>query len=198
MKGVWKNGACMKYGSKDGVSGSQCTDFMFDGAPSDTVSGWTEHNVGNAPDDIRGIGSIGPFTIKAGQSFDMPVAYVFSRQKNGNTAINYDSSVQYWKQIRTFYNSNFKTSGIDNEKRELLSMKIYPDPASERIFLQCPNSFPQKIVMIDMIGRIVYSNLTPKMNGTETIDISGLSSGIYTVVAMTKSGTFSQKFVKTR
>jgi len=87
MKGVWKNGACMKYGSKDGVSGTQCTDFMFDGAPSDTLSGWTEHNVGNAPADVRGVGSIGPFTFKAGQTYDLPVAYVFSRQTGGNTTL---------------------------------------------------------------------------------------------------------------
>ena len=194
MKGVWKNGACMKYGSKDGVSGTQCTNFMFGGAPSDTQSGWTEHNVGNTPGDIRGIGSIGPFTIKAGQTFDMPVAYVFSRQTNGNTATNYDSTVQYWKQIRTFYNSNYTTSGINNASSPVLSMKIFPNPASDKIFIQCPNAELQKIVIIDMTGRIVYSNAAMNVNGTRMIDVLSLSNGIYTVMAETKTAIFSQKF----
>ncbi len=198
MKGVWKNGACMKYGSKDGVSGTQCTDFMFDGAPSDTVTGWTEHNVGNTPGDVRGMGSIGPFTIKAGQTFDMPVAYVFSRQVNGNTAINYDSSVQYWKQIRAFYNSNFTTAGVGNGIPPSLGMKIYPDPASEKIFIQCPNQSPQKIVIVDMTGRTIYTGLAVDSNSTQMIDVSYFSSGIYTLMAETKTGIFSQKFLIAR
>lgn len=196
MKGAWKNGACMKYGSKDGVAGTQCTDFMFDGAPSDTVSGWTEHNVGNTPTDVRGVGSIGPLTIKAGETHEVPVAYVFSRQINGNIAINYDSSVQYWKQIREFYNSNFTTAGVSNQIPSSLSMKIYPDPASERIFIQCPNQTLQKIVIVDMIGRTVYTGLV--VNSNMTIDVSGFSNGMYTVLAEGKTGNFSQKFLIAR
>jgi len=198
MKGVWRNGACMKYGSQDGVSGTQCTDFMFDGDPTDTISGWTEHNVGNAPNDIRGIGSIGPFTIKSGQTFDMPVAYVFSRQVNGNTAINYDSSVQYWKQIRTFYNSNYASAAVNNETPLSPAMSIYPDPASNSIFVQCANHFLKRIVIVDMIGRTVYLNAAVNANETQVIDISAFSSGMYTLLAETNTGVYSSKFLKTR
>ncbi len=198
MKGVWKNGACMKYGSKDGVSGTQCTDFMFDGSPADSVSGWTEHNVGNLPGDRRGLGSIGPLTIKAGQTYDVPVAYVFSRQTHGNTEINFDSTVQYWKQVKAFYNSNYTSTGINSLVTNVNPINVYPNPASDFIFIQCPNQNPIRFVITDMTGRILRITNCQRGVNMQNIDVSGLSNGIYSIISETNTGVSVDKFVISR
>ncbi len=198
MKGVWKNGACMKYGSTDGVNGTQCTDFMFDGSPADTLSGWTEHNVKNIPGDRRGLGSVGPITIKAGATYDLPIAYVFSRQTNGNTAINFDSTLRYWDQVKTFYKSNYTTAGLNLAVATDQSINIYPNPASSKIFITSPNGILQKIVIIDMTGRTIITSQGSESLKTQSIDISGLTNGLYTILAETKKGISSQKLVIAR
>ena len=85
LRGIWKNGAKMRYGgdafSSSDVVGPEC-DFMFPGdsdpwnwgtggnAPNGGFNTggkyWTEEQCGNAPNDRRFMQSAGPFTLEPG------------------------------------------------------------------------------------------------------------------------------------
>ena len=85
LRGIWKNGAKMRYGgdafSSSDVVGPEC-DFMFpgDSNPWNWGTGgnmpnggfntdgkyWTEEQCGNAPNDRRFMQSAGPFTLEPG------------------------------------------------------------------------------------------------------------------------------------
>jgi len=85
LRGIWKNGAKMRYGgdafSSTDVVGPEC-DFMFpgDSDPWNWGTGgnqpnggfntngkyWTEEQCGNAPNDRRFMQSAGPFTLEPG------------------------------------------------------------------------------------------------------------------------------------
>ena len=85
LRGIWKNGAKMRYGgdafSSSDVVGPEC-DFMFpgDSDPWNWGTGgnlpnggfntngkyWTEEQCGNAPNDRRFMQSAGPFTLEPG------------------------------------------------------------------------------------------------------------------------------------
>ena len=85
LRGIWKNGAKMRYGgdafSSADVVGPEC-DFMFPGDSDPwnwgtggnlpeggfNVNGkyWTEEQCGNAPNDRRFMQSAGPFTLEPG------------------------------------------------------------------------------------------------------------------------------------
>lgn len=93
MKGIWRDGAHLKYGANghpnQGAAGPDCR-FMFYGDSDspcnfatygvsipDSVQigngGWTESNVGNYFGDRRGLASVGPFNLAAGdmQEFEI-------------------------------------------------------------------------------------------------------------------------------
>ena len=85
LRGIWKNGAKMRYGgdafASSDVVGPEC-DFMFPGdsdpwnwgTSGNTPNGgfnqngkyWTEEQCGNAPNDRRFMQSAGPFTLEPG------------------------------------------------------------------------------------------------------------------------------------
>jgi len=197
IAGVWKNKACMKYG-QDGVKGTQCTDYMFDGDPSDTLSGWTEHNVGNIPGDRRGLGSIGPFTIKAKSTFDFPFAYVFAQKPNGNTASNFQLLEGYWTQVKNYYNSNYTSAIEDVSDPDAAAYKLFPNPAGNVLNIASANPLMKKIVIIDNTGRVVYNGNNLDGQKLIRIDISPFPEGVYTVITESKTGRAAAKLVISR
>lgn len=195
LAGRWKNGDCIKYG-QDGIKGTQCTGYMYDGDPSDSVTGWTEHNAGNTPGDRRGLGSIGPLTIKAGETHDVPVAYVFVRK--GNLANDYQTSMQYWREVREYYNTNFTTSGVQNIANPASAIKLFPNPATNKVYVSSGNLLINKIVLVDNMGRQIYTANGNGFGNQTSIDISHLSDGMYTVLCETKTGVTAQKLIIAR
>ncbi|MEZ4799422.1 MAG: T9SS type A sorting domain-containing protein [Flavobacteriales bacterium] len=97
MRGIWKNGATMKYGGT-GVTGNGggVTDidagYMF---PGDTdpihwgtggvaMDPWSEETSGNAAGDRRFIQSAGPFTLAPGDYNNITVGVVWARSFSGD------------------------------------------------------------------------------------------------------------------
>jgi len=196
LAGLWKNNACMKYGY-DGVIGTQCTNYMFDGDVSDTLSGWTEHNVGNVPGDRRGLGSIGPFTIKAHETFDFPFAYLFAQKTGGNTVTNFELMKQYWTEVKNYYNTNY-TSAVNDGTPTKESFKIFPNPSNGTFSIVYANPLVQKFVIIDNTGREVYTEIPGKGKSESIIDVSELASGVYTVILETTNDIDAQKLIISR
>ncbi|MFN0174543.1 MAG: T9SS type A sorting domain-containing protein [Saprospiraceae bacterium] len=71
-------------------------------------------------------------------------------------------------------------------------LKIFPNPANDKVFLTAPSEEPALTVCIsDAQGRQV-SHQT--INNRESIDVSQLANGVYSIVAITLLGTvFSSK-----
>jgi len=101
LQGVWKDNTKMKYGANahttNGANGPDC-DFMFpamtdvcnwgtqgvDPNPAQYgADGWTEANVGNAPQDRRFMQSAGPFTLKPGSVNYITVGIPWARASQG-------------------------------------------------------------------------------------------------------------------
>lgn len=94
MRGLWKDYSRMRYGANghpsNGANGPECS-FMFPSLSDPCnlgtggidpnpfmfgADGWTEANVGNAPYDRRGLASIGPFNLNAGEMQELDFCMV--------------------------------------------------------------------------------------------------------------------------
>jgi len=101
-----------------------------------------------------------------------------------------------WNRVMFYKDSASTVTGIHNTmEQHIRPMEIYPNPAADKIFIKCPNPGLQKITIMDMTGRMVYSNTITSLNenGTGTVDNLNLSDGVYTVMAITKNAIFSQR-----
>lgn len=90
------------------------------------------------------------------------------------------------------------TEGINDQKIANL-FSVSPNPAND----QCTLNFGQSItgaVTISLVaidGRVVLAKTLNSVGNRETIDLSGLASGLYTVLVRTNNGFSAAKVVKT-
>ncbi|MFH1160182.1 MAG: hypothetical protein V1733_04455, partial [bacterium] len=93
LQGIWKDSTKMIYGGDGHVStggyGPECN-YMFPGisdvcdwgtkgVPPYGPKLWTETTAGNNPQDRRGLGVIGPDTLRPGEEQELDLAFVFAR-----------------------------------------------------------------------------------------------------------------------
>jgi hypothetical protein len=76
------------------------------------------------------------------------------------------------------------------------TLEVFPNPASDRIFVESSNiEGPSTLMISNLLGEIVYDEyLTTGFNRKE-INITDLSQGIYNVTITNASSTFSRKIV---
>jgi heat shock protein HslJ len=69
---------------------------------------------------------------------------------------------------------------------------VYPNPVSDRLYISSENSVIEKIIVYSINGKI----LIEKIVETNSIDVSGLSKGIYFIGLISSEGKSIQKFIK--
>ena len=127
LQGIWRDNSKMKYGANahpiNGASGPDC-DFMFP-ALTDVCNwgtkgvdpnplqygadGWTESNVGNAPEDRRFMQSAGPFTLKPGSVNYITVGIPWARASQGGAQASVELLKRADDKCQSLFENCFKT-----------------------------------------------------------------------------------------
>ena len=216
MQSIWRDSTKMIYGGNghtgSGGYGPECN-FMFPGISDDCHWGtngqppngpelWTEKTAKNNPSDRRGLGSVGPFTIKPGESQDLDLAFVFARDySNSDTSNSLNLLGQLVDTIRHSFNTNLLPNGKPfigiNDKlvQYPWDLKIFPNPASSSVTIFTEKGY-QGITafrIVDSKGATVKS-LNISGNGrTMNLDVSGLSPGLYLIMIQSKDNIAIKK-----
>lgn len=94
--------------------------------------------------------------------------------------------------------NNIYPTGVQRYN-ELSGFKVYPNPASNILYLDLPFSSLNSTLSIqitDITGRILLTNDFQLTTNAYPIDISTLSSGLYFIQLISNSGTEVKKFIK--
>jgi hypothetical protein len=83
--------------------------------------------------------------------------------------------------------------GTDENVKEQHGLTIYPNPATDHLNIRASQPI-QEITIVDLNGRLVYSEKTSDLN--TTIQVGMLSTGVYMVHVQTEQDTFRRKIVK--
>ena len=116
-----------------------------------------------------------------------------------------DLEVAVWIQsyvTKEVHNSATLTEGFkeDNEdidnitEEQISSVQIYPNPVSDRIFIEAETEI-EEVVVYDIYGRHQVTE-TPSRQGNLSIDLSDLKSGIYFVKINTEKGNIVRRIIK--
>lgn len=203
LRGVWLNNAAVTYGGDGTNQNNKPVNYMFPGDPV-TQQGWSERNiydtqnpVSNVPYDRRGIGSIGPFNLNAGQELKFTVAYTFSQgtsNLNSITKAQQDAGI-----VQNFFRAAnvLSTQTLTPEKQQLI---IQPNPATDYISIALPAAFRNNqtsVTISDYVGKaLVKKNLKGNVSESSSINIAALSKGIYFVTVTSGAESITQKLVK--
>lgn len=215
LQGIWKDGERMHYGGNghpsSGGTGPEC-DFMFPGE-SDTLGwgtgcvpvnplNWTETTAGNPPGDRRGIGSCGPFTFQPGAVQELDLAFTFARDYNNSYQQGSVGKLrEYTDSIRKSFTTNIlpggnSFNGIDNKtETSYLQAQLFPNPTSSRAYIRFDRivNEPVNIRIYNANGLLIQSEKRTTMDRMITLDLTGLSSGLYLVSIETKGQAVTKK-----
>ncbi|MEI6089563.1 MAG: T9SS type A sorting domain-containing protein [bacterium] len=99
-----------------------------------------------------------------------------------------------WKlQLDTMPSPKVGVTSVLNDREEL-SISVYPNPFSEKINVRSVELGKSQLVIIDFLGEEIYK---AEITSTQTeIDLSALNKGIYFVVIISKTNTYTAKIVK--
>jgi len=86
------------------------------------------------------------------------------------------------------------TAGISEVTANTDNFSIFPNPANSEIKIKCDGLKPIGITISNILGETFYQ--APIGNTQSSIDISGLSNGIYFVQLLTPQGVVSKKLIK--
>jgi|TARA_B110000261_G_scaffold20389_1_gene20627 hypothetical protein len=123
--------------------------------------------------------------------------HVYPRLKAGTTVFKYvwydvtNPNDSAWVNV-TFDIRNPNAVGIEELKKET-TIKIFPNPATNYLNVAITsNEVNKKIQLIDLLGKVVYSNTLAKNNSQLRVNTSNLLPGVYFV-----SVTSNNKSIRT-
>ena len=86
--------------------------------------------------------------------------------------------------------------GIEEEMMEKLRVSVYPNPADEMVWVSVAKPEPFEVKILDISGRLVKSFQFSELSLTAPVNLTGLGSGIYTLLITEPNGTASVKLIK--
>jgi hypothetical protein len=166
-----------------------------------SAGGWSELSSTNRPSDMKAVGAVKPFRLLRGEVRTFTVAYIFNATDNGSTRENLEFMRNNIKHIRGLYDKG-RITGISPESAKgsaaNSSPEVYPNPASDNIFIRLHNSGACSLHLCNELGREVYSVSVAESAAGLRLNTSGLAAGVYILFVKSKEGTACQKIVVSR
>ncbi len=182
------------------------SDPLGAGTNGQVMPPWTETSSGNAPEDRRGMASMGPFTFAPGQEEDIVVAYAYARALSGDLYASVHDLQQRTDSIRAFAEAtpgilgtgspcSSIATGISATQRGRQGMQVFPNPVNERLHIVLPLEAKKTVISVfDSQGALVLEQEVK--NADKTFDAGALSPGLYMVRAQARGKSYSKSFVK--
>lgn len=144
-----------------------------------------------------------PEVFQYGDSLYTYVGYSYQWYLNGNMVTNATNSFLVVQTSGSYSVEMIDTNGCSSlsepytiwvgvEERDDLSFSVYPNPARDKLLVSGQGTFD--IYLIDMTGKEIESWFF--QSNTSSMDISGLSSGVYFLRIDSEVGSYRYKFMK--
>ena len=216
LQGKWKNGVQMEYGGNGYPSDTSSyvpaffmfpwdTDTMGVGTGGTPMPDWREINQTPAMPDRRGLASMGPFTLEAGEEDDILLAYVFARAESGGANASVSALKARVDSVRAFAESipgimspgslcEGLGMGIRDRDQVAVPLRIRPNPASDRLVIEWPSTGHVHLQIFDQKGRPIIQRSAS--GGRLDLVIEDLPSGLYHVRCIEADRIMKARFMK--
>lgn len=202
LRAHWKDNSPLTYGGIGMNQQNRPVAYMWPGNPV-LASGWSELNTlevpkTNVPQDRRGVGSIGPFNLNAGQELKFTVVYTTTPNLGNLAVISCGFAAQDAETVKRYFNT-MVAENAEIPKPQKETLLIGPNPATDYLRVQIPASFtgkPTQINLFDNVGRKIISTTARPGESSLILNLSSLAKGIYHVSVTSEAHTTSAKLVK--
>ncbi len=112
-----------------------------------------------------------------------------------NTGMTVIASVARSIKVLSWQSSPCYQASIASALNPLMQVKLYPNPAQQKIYIDSGNQGITNIRLINELGMVVFEQECQGKDITE-IPVSQLNPGMYTVIIGSKSGTITRQVLK--
>lgn len=202
--GFWQNGIPLTVGG-NGTQGTIPTRYHYSGDPLDTTS-WAMSNL-SSPDrqDIKGLGATGPFTLRAGESICVDMAFIFARTDTGNHIHSVKLLQSRMDAIQAFYDSTdhicdqLILSSANSLSTSPIAEKpfftIAPNPVQNTLKLSLQEAGTYTVTVYDIQGRIHARTSIQGGNGLN-LSTRDWAPGAYFLKLASDKQSLTKKFMK--
>jgi hypothetical protein len=218
LRGLWLDGMPMSYGGfghpDAGSVGPECrywcprdsdpynwgTYGLWPNPPYNPENySWSEEQEGFNPNDRRGLGTMGPFTLAPGQSQPLDLAFPWARDYDGTaweSALLLKERAAFIRQL--FQEDSAFVSGIiKNNFYEQHILKIHPNPATQKISFQLEEASGEiHYSIFNSYGSAVKNGKVNGLANPIEIEVTSLKPGYYSIMLRTAKYTLIAKFIK--
>lgn len=164
-------------------------------------------NAGEPPFDIRGIGSIGPYTLPPDESVCLDVAFItaFDDNQNIKDGMRVPTLQRYTDTIQKLYDINRSITKnilcMNKQVTEISSaagpsaFQLYPNPNHGLMHIDGMAQQGQSEISIYSTDGKLVSTYTTQMHQLD-IDISGLPAGLYHIIISNSIQTLNARIIK--
>ena len=146
---------------------------------------------------IEGIGRLNGFNDQAGFETDVPLKMLLCYSDNNGAT--YQTGYDFDGSDDCFNCFNYGHGGGDVPEREMLKVKIYPNPTDDVLFIELSGGAEiSNIALYDLQGRVVGANNHSPLQGmATTLDVKSVPAGIYILrVTDTEGKEYHRKIVR--
>ena len=159
--------------------------YMFPGDPRQPKPAWSEVSADITPGNRRGLGSIGPLNLKAGEVLMLDIAYIYARKVHTNYLDVFDDLNANADQVQQLYDQGKITNPFltsINETKTKLAFNISPNPMESYtvITFNNPDNRIFNLQIADLFGKTVYENPVVKSDRIR-ISGNGIKPGFYII-----------------
>lgn len=183
MNGKFSDGTVMTDKGTGYNTGGDVTRFLFNGNPC-TNTGWTEERAGSLTGDRRMLGSVRFENFKPDEERKFTVAYTWSRAKTGGAISSLCKLFDQTDSLQTWYDAQ---PSLSTKSLAKIDVTIYPNPASQKVFIDIPNYDNINIELYSVTGKLIYTS------NSKTIDVSQLAKGLYIIKGKAGESYFTEK-----
>lgn len=138
--------------------------------------------------DVRGLTNTNPMDVSVDASFNPNLTCIFVDDKNLNHTL-------YWgdNPSTNYVETEMECNTLSLDGSKTVTFNMFPNPTKNTLNIELPNATQAKVNVYDITGKIV---LNEQINNTqETLNVSGLNSGVYILQLETATGTSSKKLI---
>ncbi len=196
LSGKFNDGTSITVGA-GGQSGTEETKFYYPGDIHNSTQ-WSEVSAGNSGTSVSVLGNIGPFKFVPNQKISFDVAIIYARGVGKTNFENVDLLLQQSDYIQDVYDGVITPECITTMQYEIdkpeTGFVVYPNPTNENISINAKFKIKNAEYKIYSItGQLVKNGFLRE--GTESISVNNLQSGMYFISITNGERTYSQKFI---
>lgn len=161
---------------------------------------WDEWSLGGSPGDRRGISSVGPFDLPAGDSVELDLAFPWARDYQGDETASLNLLKERAAYLRQLFEQEKELfSEIAETPYEKNQLFISPNPGGDHIRINTAQKMDgPEWQVFDVYGKAIGGGKLQGNSKHFQIHLKGIPAGIYVLVLMDQDNTVSSRYLKMR